>query len=212
MSGTRNKPKSLYDLADELANRHLSSPGAIRRGVSNEPRIPKGSPHGGEWAAEAENSPSASARKPAATKRGTTIRITYPDGTVEIRSGGTRAWRNNNPGNIEAGPAANAAGAIGSDGRFAIFPDEASGETALETELERRSALTIDQAIAKRTPPDDKGNNTALTQKQIRDFSGLPGDAIIGPLSPAEKQRLYAAIRRAEGWKAGLVTEGVPSS
>ena len=52
------------------------------------------------------------------------VYIRGPGGHVEERSGGTRAWRNNNPGNIEGSNFANTHGAIGGDGRFAIFPSQ----------------------------------------------------------------------------------------
>jgi len=46
---------------------------------------------------------------------------------TSVRAGGSPAWRNNNPGNLEYRQLAQAHGAIGSDGRFAIFPDDATG-------------------------------------------------------------------------------------
>lgn len=48
---------------------------------------------------------------------------------------GTRADRNNNPGNIEYGEFARRMGATGSDGRFAIFPDRETGFKAAEALL-----------------------------------------------------------------------------
>src|SRR5438045_1094534 len=54
--------------------------------------------------------------------------VVYDD---EVQAGGSRAWRNNNPSNIEAGSFANAHGAIGSDGRMAVFPDAETGAQAL---------------------------------------------------------------------------------
>ncbi len=56
--------------------------------------------------------------------------VSYIDaaGREEIREGGSRSWRNCNPGNIRKGDFSINCGAIGDDGSFAIFPDE---ETAL---------------------------------------------------------------------------------
>lgn len=59
MSNSRNKPKSLRDLAEDIASRidnpNKSNPdsGGAHRGrdVSNEPRVPKGQSDGGEWTA-----------------------------------------------------------------------------------------------------------------------------------------------------------------
>ena len=188
--------RSLREIANDIAD-HLDAPNGRGHDVSNEPRVPKG--HGnesGEWTSSAGGGDSG--REP-------TVTIRHADGSVEVRKGGTRAWRNNNPGNIEAGSRANSLGAIGSDGRFAIFPDEATGEAALEAELNssRYSSLTIDRAIEKRTPSKEKGNNTEQTKALIKQISGLSGQETIDQLSPIEKQRLYNAIRRTEGWRPG---------
>ena len=53
-------------------------------------------------------------------KKGNKITVTYSDsnGKTEVREGGTRSWRNNNPGNTQGAP-----GAIGRDyGGLDIFP------------------------------------------------------------------------------------------
>ena len=52
---------------------------------------------------------------------------TADDGSETVREGGSRAWRNNNQGNIQKGSFADAQGAIGADSRFAIFPSESAG-------------------------------------------------------------------------------------
>lgn len=179
----------------------------------DQPRVPAG--HGqesGEWTNGAASEGSAVRNKPAASRQGQIVLIKRPDGTTEIRKGGSRAWRNNNPGNIGYGPFAKRHGAIGRDGSMAIFPDEATGEAASRALLNGPdySSLTIDQAIAARTPDNVDGNDTKRTQRLVRQFSGLPGDAIIEHLSPDEKQRLYSAIRRSEGWSPGAVMHETP--
>lgn len=81
---------------------------------------------------------------------------------VTTRSGGTRGQRNNNPGNIEYGPFARSMGAIGSDGRFAIFPDLQTGTNALAqlmSSYQRRGFNTIDKIVKRYAPPRE--NNTA---------------------------------------------------
>jgi hypothetical protein len=74
------------------------------------------------------------------------------DGSVNVA--GTRSWRDNNPGNIEAGSFADAHGAIGSDGRFAIFPDAGTGMQALVSLLssDGYQGLTIEQAMERYAP------------------------------------------------------------
>src|SRR5215467_10948168 len=84
-----------------------------------------------------------------------------PDKSEDVADGGTVAWRTNNPGNMHYGPFAQAQGAIGHYGDFAIFPDEATGSAALDALLSRNDyqAGTIDDAIANFAPKKD--NNTA---------------------------------------------------
>lgn len=128
------------------------------------------------------------------------------DGSSETRAGGTRSWRNNNPHNIVPGPFANAHGAIGSAGGMAIFPDEATGEAAGAALLRTRtySGLTIDQAIARRSPPNE--NDTPAVQRNVRRIGNFSGNEIVGQLGPAELARLIRAIQFAEGWREGTVT------
>lgn len=54
----------------------------------------------------------------------------YRDSVQSPRQG-TRGDRNNNPGNMEYGPFAKAHGAVGTDGRFAVFPDWDTGANAM---------------------------------------------------------------------------------
>src|SRR5947209_2681255 len=76
----------------------------------------------------------------------------------EVRLGGDRNWRNNNPGNLEYGDFAKAHGAIGTDGRFAIFSNETMGTNAVVALLKTSSyqSLTIRQAMITyaRSPED----------------------------------------------------------
>lgn len=76
---------------------------------------------------------------------------------------GTRPARNNNPGDLEYGPFAHAHGATGSDGRFAIFPNAATGFAAMRALLlEHYSGLTIAQALNKYAPPVENETNVYL--------------------------------------------------
>lgn len=68
------------------------------------------------------------------------VEITYSDGTVAVKSGGTVTWRNNSPGDLAAGSFSNEHGAIGSgaNGR-AVFPDAETGDTAFTDLLNTRT-------------------------------------------------------------------------
>lgn len=135
----------------------------------------------------------------------TEITITNPDGSSEIRTGGSRSWRNNNPGNIVAGTFADDHGAIGEAGGFAVFPDEQTGQDASRTLLQSPtySDLTVNQAIARRSPPGD--NNTVAVQAAINKIGGFTGSEVIGSMTSDQLDRLTAAIQKVEGWWPGTV-------
>jgi hypothetical protein len=78
-----------------------------------------------------------------------------------------RGLRNNNPGNIEYGPFARSMGATGSDGRFAIFPDAASGEAAadrlLQTYHSKHGLDTVAGVVGRWSPQADPTNKAGST-------------------------------------------------
>jgi len=83
--------------------------------------------------------------------------VALADGSI-VRREGARNWRNNNPGNLEYGDFARAHGAVGTDGRFAVFPDYAAGRRAKEAllfESEAYAGRTIQSAISRYAPPHE---------------------------------------------------------
>lgn len=132
-------------------------------------------------------------------------------GNTETREGGTRAWRNNNEGNIRYGSFAKKMGAIGKDGDgFAIFPSQEHGRKAKESLLFDSDAVimgkkykdrTIDDAISTYAPSSE--NDTARYQKIVRDAAGVSGNTQMKDLTPEQRQRVLAAMKRHEGWKEG---------
>jgi hypothetical protein len=143
------------------------------------------------------------ARTAAAGTSGTHAGSRYVVYENEVRVGGTRAWRNNNPGNIQAGAFATGEGAIGSDGRFAIFPDEQTGSAAIVTLLRRPSyqVLTIRGAVFRYAPPNE--NNTAGYLATITRVTGLSPDTQMNTLTDPQLDSVAATIRSVEGWRAG---------
>lgn len=120
-----------------------------------------------------------------------------------MRYGGTKAWRNNNPGNIVGGSFANGHGAIGTAFGMAVFPDEATRLAALYALLHSASyqARTIRQAITTYAPP---GAND--TEGYIRDVvrgAGVPDTTRLSALDDAQLDLVVGVIRRVEGWQAG---------
>jgi RHS repeat-associated protein len=155
---------------------------------------------------EGQQQPQPARRPVSARSEGNNVIIVYSDGTEEVRSGGTRSWRNNNPGNLRAGDFANEHGAIGNAGGFAVFPDEATGQAALTARLSTPpyTNLTLDEAIERYAPPNE--NDTRRYQGFVRQRTGLAGDVRLGTLNNNQRTALANAIRTLEGWRAGNVT------
>jgi hypothetical protein len=91
---------------------------------------------------------------------------------------GTRPNRNHNPGDIEYGPFAIANGATGTDGRFAIFADDATGFAAMAALLaEHYAGMTIEAALNKYAPPVENQTNVYL--QRVCEWTGLQPTDII---------------------------------
>ncbi len=102
--------------------------------------------------------------------RGNDVIVTYNDGSQDRRHGGTRAWRDNNPGNIRDDPNDGRAGRVcyPSGGCMDYFRTETEGNDGLSehlnsTERPNYPSLGIDKAIATYSPPWDPGNSPAKT-------------------------------------------------
>lgn len=134
------------------------------------------------------------------------------EGNQMRRDGGSRSWRNNNPGNIVKGPYCDGQGAIGDDGTFAIFPDEQKGFDAIVTLLGRPTYVdrTLRGAIHRYAPPheNDSDGYAAFVSQQ----TGLAPDTVLNTLSPAELVSIANAIRDMEGWKPGVEERDQPAS
>ena len=91
---------------------------------------------------------------------------------------GTRPHCNNNPGDLEYGPFAKAHGATGTDGRFAIFPDAATGFAAMRALLfQHYRGMTIQAALNKYAPPCENATNGYL--QHVCQWAGVkPTDLI----------------------------------
>ncbi|MBE0533664.1 MAG: hypothetical protein IH626_22805 [Rhodospirillales bacterium] len=132
----------------------------------------------------------------------------YPEGYRLRHQGGTRSWRNNNPGNMEYGETAKEYGAIGRDNEgFAIFPDETTGDRALRRLLKngrRYRNATVQEAIAHYAPKET--NDTAAYQSFMLRVVGVDDTTLMRDLTPEQFEKFVAGIRRFEGWKVGEVT------
>lgn len=131
------------------------------------------------------------------------------DGTV-VQRVGNRNWRNNNPGNIEFGDFARAHGAIGSDGRFAVFPDYDTGRAAMSALLfdGRYSGLTLTQAITRYAPPTE--NDTLGYQRAVLRAVG-GSDLTMSAYSADQRAAILDAMQQHEGFIVGTVAS-IPNS
>lgn len=135
------------------------------------------------------------------TGKGSSRVITYPDGAT--KTGGSRSWRNNNPGNLEYGDFAKSQGAIGSDGRFAIFPDKETGDAA-KIKLLKGSKYrdkTIEEAIIRYAPRFE--NDSAKYAAIIAKAASVPVGTTLSSLTDEQFQKMVDSMNKVEGWKEG---------
>lgn len=128
---------------------------------------------------------------------------TTADGRQLRRTGGTNAWRNQNPGNIRDSAFTRRMGAIGAANGFAVFPNLDTGLRAMGALLRGGTyrELTIKDAIARYSPPTE--NDTNNYQRRVTEFSGLDLGLRIRDLSDDQFLALLNAMRRIEGWTPG---------
>lgn len=132
------------------------------------------------------------------------VLYTTADGRQTLRKGGSRAWRNNNPGCIRSGQFAYQNGAIGHAGGFAIFPDEEAGLNAICALLRSDKYInkTIAAAIYSYAPPCE--NNTAAYNSNLRKLTGLSTNLKLRDLNDEQIRTLAYAIKKIEGWNVGI--------
>lgn len=124
--------------------------------------------------------------------------VTYSDGTTETLSG-PRPLRNNNPGNLEYGDFAKSHGAVGSDGRYAVFPDVQTGTNAQISLLKSSSynTLTVSQMVNKYAPPSE---NPGYLPKLVN-LTGLSPDTKLNSLTDEQFANMVDKMQVVEGFK-----------
>jgi hypothetical protein len=163
-----------------------------------------------------QNSPGGGAARTASVS-GKDVIYAGADGNRFKRSGGSPAWRNNNPGNITCGGGL-MFGAIACNGRFLVFPNENTGMRAIVSLLktpkyqsarprECPSAPTgsLGAAICRWAPPSDN-NDTGNYQRTMERKTGISLNTPLSQLDDAQLQRVAQTIRAFEGWDAGSET------
>lgn len=122
------------------------------------------------------------------------------DGTIERRDG-TRASRNNNPGNIEYGNYARTKGAIGTDGRFAVFSTPQQGIQAMKDLVfgPNYAGKTISKAIEKYAPSFE--NDSKAYAATVAAAAGVEVSTPTSSLTEVQKDKMIEAMTRVEGGK-----------
>jgi hypothetical protein len=128
------------------------------------------------------------------------------DGKRFVYKGGTRTWRNNNPGNLVGGKIARRNGSIGTAGGFAVFPDYASGHRGLIDCLQSTHGKKPLSVMIKAYAPENE-NDTAKYLEFLRKKTGVRSEKKIRDFSLDEFARLWKAIEKMEGWKEGTIVE-----
>ncbi len=125
-----------------------------------------------------------------------------------VRTGGSQAWRDHNPGLIPFDAFAQEMGAVGSDNGIAIFPDEDAGRRALQARMRRSGgeSSTVDDLV-NRSYLDSSSPGNASSSDILRAAGIAPGtDA--NALSDAEIARLSSAIENQNSFKGEEFTKG----
>lgn len=130
-----------------------------------------------------------------------TTEIFCSDSTVETRSGGSWAWRNNNPGNLRESSLA-----AGKSGGFAVFATRTIGNEAMWRQFgkDANRGLTLEGMITKYAPPSE--NNTALYLATVSRASGVSGSTPLSQLTEGPVSSIIRSMQRHEGWIEGTVT------
>jgi len=138
-----------------------------------------------------------------------TIRYSGPGEKDIYKTDGTRAWRNNNPGNIVCSSFAKRKGSIGCDGIMAIFPDAETGEKAqkdlLRTETYKNRSV---REVVKKYAPKKDGNPTEKYIQYVTDKSGVPEGKKIKDMTDQEFEKFRGAMKKFENTTPGKTQTG----
>lgn len=132
-----------------------------------------------------------------------TVEYVAENGDHLLRSGGTIAWRFNNPGNLRPGSKYTLHIGQGTtkSGAFLIFPTVEAGRTEKKGLLLRKyKADSVAQMMERYAPRTE--NDTDKYVDYITTQSGVGKDAVVGELSEAELGALMQAMERYEGFHA----------
>ena len=123
-----------------------------------------------------------------------------------VRSGGSWAWRNNNPGNMRKGKYSRDNDCIGYSGGFAVFPTREQGHAALADLLKNSCKNSSLQSMIKRyAPPKDKNKTTKYLKFLLSKLDIKNPKTMIRDLTTKQFDALVKAIEQFEGWEDGEI-------
>ena len=130
----------------------------------------------------------------------------YPSGRVEKRIGGSRSWRNTNPGNIRHFDSNPWDGLIGTDPEFDIFDSYKNGYRAIGRIFisKSRRGLTLAQAFREYAPEED-GNDVKKYIEDVVEDTEIPADTFLSIVIDAKLEDIKKAIVKHEGWFVGKI-------
>jgi hypothetical protein len=187
----------------QMTGKDLSGPASLNELTTIPPEALKASEELSKVFGDSEGDTYNVAGGVAEAGKGYTV-ITTPEGQ-KVKRTGSRNWRNNNPGNIEYGSFAKGEGAIGTDGRFAVFSSFEEGEKAQAKLIFEGSGyknLSLAAALHRYAPLSD-GNDTYAYINTVAKAAGISPYTVMNEIPEDKRQLVLKAMHRVEGFKPG---------
>jgi uncharacterized protein (TIGR02594 family) len=133
-----------------------------------------------------------------------TVQYVADNGDILLRSGGSIAWRFNNPGNVRP-PSKFITTSIGvgntKSGDFYIFPDYATGHAEKKALLRRKyNDDSIASAMNIYAPPSENDTEAYITW--ICTHTGFSRDRVLNTMSDSDLESMMSAMEKREGYYA----------
>jgi len=145
-----------------------------------------------------------------AHKEGRSVVYEYGNGLETVYSGGSPAWRTNNPGNLIASPFSTRHGSIGSYdtgfAQLAIFPTLGVGLAAQEALIQSDYMGYTINGFVEQYSPARYGNDVPAYQSFLQKWMSMSGSTPLNSLSADQLARFMAGVRRHEGFMSGTTT------
>ncbi len=127
------------------------------------------------------------------------------NGHYELRTKGRAGWRYNNPGKLVHGKFTREQGALGSDGKLALFPSYEMGRRAMEVLLFESKVyrnLTVKEAMEKFAPASE-GYDPVKYAKALRKAADIPDHWTLGKLDKTQRRDVLNEIENQEDYIHG---------